>query len=89
MLTDFFSQQIEAISQFENKLPFSIRERLYVSKVVLWPNSGSKSFIRKLTVSKTIAYKNGDLHGHFGVVLRVVLEVLITSCLKKINGLHD
>ncbi|KAL9957509.1 hypothetical protein ACROYT_G039148 [Oculina patagonica] len=41
--------QIEAISQFENKLPFSIRERLYVSKVVLWPNSGSKSFIRKLT----------------------------------------
>lgn len=43
--------QIESLSQFEKKLPSSMKNRLYSPKLVLWPNSGSMSFVRKLTWS--------------------------------------
>ena len=42
--------QIEAIHQFEQKLPVRCLEKLYVPRLVIHPNSGSMSFIRKLTV---------------------------------------
>ncbi|KAJ7386257.1 hypothetical protein OS493_010661 [Desmophyllum pertusum] len=42
--------QIESISQFEEKLPYCFRERIYVPRLVVWPNAASSmSFIRKLT----------------------------------------
>lgn len=41
--------QIESLSQFEDRIPFRIRERFYAPKMVLYPNSGSMSFIRRVT----------------------------------------
>jgi len=41
--------QIESISQFEDRISFRLRDRFYAPKMVLWPNSGSMSFIRRIT----------------------------------------
>ena len=46
----FSSQQIESLSQFEDRIPLRIRERFYAPKMVLYPNSGSMTFIRRITV---------------------------------------
>lgn len=43
--------QIESLSEFEKKLPSKMKDRLYSPKLVLWPNSGSMSFVSKLTWS--------------------------------------
>ncbi|XP_067043687.1 transient receptor potential cation channel subfamily A member 1-like isoform X3 [Acropora muricata] len=41
--------QIEAIHQFEEKLPTRCLEKLYKSRLIMKPNSQSNSFLRKLT----------------------------------------
>ncbi|XP_068761069.1 transient receptor potential cation channel subfamily A member 1-like [Montipora capricornis] len=41
--------QIEAINQFEQKLPLRCLEKLYVPRLVIKPNSSSNSFLKKLT----------------------------------------
>ena len=46
----FFFQQIESIYQFEEKLPKRFLRKLYVPRLVIRPNSGSNTFLKKLTV---------------------------------------
>ena len=66
----FSSQQIESLSQFEDRIPIRIRERFYAPKMVLYPNSGSMSFIRKITV------RSAKRHTHTNTFSKTKLKAL-------------